>query len=293
MANRIWYKKKRFWALIVILGWLFISRMEFLKLRYHKKEFANAISVVHGVKTFYASKTLDGRSMNFIKLMGAPDKPLLVLVHGSPGSLQAYNAFLKDPDIFEHFDMIAVDRPGFGYSDFGTYESSLSIQAGLLAAVLEDFPKRKKILIGHSMGGPVIAKTAMDFPERVNGMIMIAASISAELEPSDGWRKFLDFPVFRWLTPPAMRVCNQEIIPLKEELKELESSWKKIIVPVTFIHGTEDPLVPHGNSDYGNEMLVNSPQVKIKKLEDKDHFILWSEIPEIKAEIFSLMESLN
>ena len=217
----------------------------------------------------------------------------MVFVHGSPGSLTAYDDYLKDKKLFQFGDMISVDRPGFGFSNFGETSISVQQQAAQIAEILMDFPERKKILVGHSMGGPVISKLAMDFPELVDGLVEIASSVSPDLEPSNSWRIALNFFPFRVLTPPSFRVCNQEIIPLKKELLAMESDWKSIKVPITIIHGSADPLVPAGNADFIKKMAINSPNIKLKMLENKDHFILWSETQLIKTELIEMINYLQ
>jgi len=222
MAKK-WFYKKRVWVLILLLiGWWICSRSTTLKMRYHPSEFSKEIKNASSLPFQFQQKQLDG--------------------------ISAYKKYLKDSLLYQQAILIAIDRLGFGYSDFGTAVPSLQLQAQLIAAVLEDFPTSKKIIVGHSMGGPVNARLAMDYPHLVDGMILVAPSISPELEPSNWWRKGVDFMPLRWLTPPAFRVCNQEIIPLREELKNIEDRWADIKCPVTIIHGTEDPLVPAGNA---------------------------------------------
>ena len=90
-----------------------------------------------------------------------------------------------------------------------------------------------------------------------------------------------------------MRVCNQEIIPLKEELLNIENCWETITCPVTLIHGTDDPLVPVGNAYFAQEQLTNSEMVKLKTVENGNHFILWSEIPLIKTAILEMLDGIE
>jgi pimeloyl-ACP methyl ester carboxylesterase len=45
--------------------------------------------------------------------------PTLFFVHGSPGSWDAYKQFLEDSDLLKKFRIVSIDRPGFGYSQFG------------------------------------------------------------------------------------------------------------------------------------------------------------------------------
>src|SRR5688572_3762947 len=61
------------------------------------------------------------RDLHYVKA-GDPTKPLLLFVHGSPGSLSAFIHFLTDSALLINTLMITADRPGFGYSNFGNGE---------------------------------------------------------------------------------------------------------------------------------------------------------------------------
>ena len=292
MNNKKWYKKKRYWCLFLLVIIFFAVRMEWAKMRYDQDALLFSLQE-KGILADYDTRKSAGKTIHFLQTDKRKDLPVVVMMHGSPGALNAYEEYFSDTTMTKQAIMIAVDRPGFGYSDFGKSEPSLAIQAELIAEILKDFPNQKKILAGHSMGGPVISKLAMDFPELVDGMIMVAPSISPELEPSNGWRKVLDFPLIRWFTPGALRVCNQEIIPLKEELNLMMSGWKNIVIPVTVIQGEEDPLVPMGNALFAASMLDHNPDFKTIMIKGGDHFILWSETTLIKKEINRMLESMD
>lgn len=278
----------------MILGiWLALIQLEWAKFRYHKANFINLISASTDLTPTFEEKSILGLTLNYLDLHSSSDLPLLVLVHGSPGSLSAFEDYLKDKELVEKTRMIAIDRPGFGYSSNGMAAPSLAVQAAMIAEVLKDLPDQKKIILGHSMGGPVIAKLAMDFPSLVDGLVMVAPAISPSLEPSNTWRKFINFPLFRLFTPPALRVSNQEIIPLKEELEKMMKDWESIKIPVTVFQGMEDSLVPAGNADFAKTMMKKNVKVKTAMIEGGDHFILWSEIPLIKREIFEMIDSIR
>jgi len=270
----------------------FITKMEWAKMRYDKESLLIALQEDKSSKIQFDTRFVDNKTIHFLTKFNSPELPILVLVHGSPGSLSAYLDYLKDEQLNKHFNLISVDRSGFGFSDFGQAESSLTNQAALLAEILKDYPDQKKIVLGHSMGGPVIAKLAMDFPHLVDGMLMVAPSISPGLEPSNTWRKVINFPLIRWFTPAGLRVCNQEIIPLKEELQEIQEQWKGINIPVRVVQGEADQLVPQGNAFFAKEVMINSKQVSVRIIKDGNHFILWSEIPVIVEETIALLEMI-
>ena len=286
--------KKMYLLIVIILLILFtVSRLEFLEMRYQPKQFAQVVEATSQSSLVFKKKKIEETTFHYCQLGENKELPVVVLVHGSPGALSAYKDYLKDTLLNQRANLIAIDRPGFGYSDFGTAISSLSLQAKGIAAILENFPTQSKVILGHSMGGPVISRLVMDYPNLVDGLILVAPSISPALEPSNSWRIVLDYPPFRWLTPTAFRVCNQEIIPLKSELLEMENRWETITCPVTIIQGTVDPLVPKGNADFAKERLVNSSNVQLKMVEEGNHFILWSEIPLIRNAILEMLEDIN
>lgn len=288
-----YFRKKRFWFLLLLLFYLAALQMEWAKNRYDALNLADTVESITQKSAHWSSKSFDTQTMTYLRVGDNPNLPILLMVHGSPGSLLAYEDYYTDTDLLEQFTIIAIDRLGFGFADFGKAEPHLSNHAKLIAAILEDYPNQKKILVGHSMGGPVIAKTAMEYPHLVDGLVLIAPSISPLLEPSNTWRKILNFLPIRICTPDALRICNQEIIPLKNELELMLDDWAGINIPVTVIQGTEDSLVPEGNADFAKSVLTNSPHVDIQKINGGNHFILWSELSFIKKAFLKILEQLD
>ncbi len=230
-----------------------------------------------------------GRKMHYVEI-GKESLPLVIFVHGSPGSWSAWVDFFKDSTLLEKVRMIAVDRPGFGDSDEGNTEVSLAKQAALLKPVLEKYSQNHPIiLVGHSLGGPLIARMAMDYPELIDGLIYVAPSIDPEMEEVLWYQTLADFPIIKYLIPSAIRVSNQEILPLKGELDKMMPLWKNIKQPSIFIHGTKDQLVPIGNADFAKKML-DKEKVRYVIIEGMDHFVPWTNPELIRNAILELLE---
>ena len=225
--------------------------------------------------------------------IGPEDAPMIVFIHGSPGSLDNFYGFFKKKQLYENFRLISVDRPGFGYSDFGFGVDNLSDKVDMLAPLLDlNQSKVRPLLVGHSLGGPIIAKMAIDYPEKVGGLLYLAASVSPDLEPSNWYRYILEFPVINYLLPTAFAVSNTEILPLKKQLKQIEPQWMEITVPAWVIHGTKDRLVPVGNAAYIKEMTINA-EVDVLLIENEDHFLPWSQDVLIEEKMLQLMQELQ
>jgi pimeloyl-ACP methyl ester carboxylesterase len=148
---------------------------------------------------------------------------------------------------------------------------------------------KKITLIGHSMGGPVIARMAMDYPELVDNLIIVAGSIAPDLEPNEKWFRIpMDFTPIRVLIPASFRASNHEILYLKPELEKMLPLWKNIRQPVIVIQGGKDFLVSPKNADFAEKMLVNSKSVKIVKVDTMNHFVPWSHPQLIKKAIIEI-----
>ncbi|HEX5170114.1 MAG TPA: alpha/beta hydrolase, partial [Cyclobacteriaceae bacterium] len=77
-----------------------------------------------------SSIKINHREINYVRT-GSDQKPLILFVHGSPGSLSAFIHFLADSALLKQFMLISTDRAGFGYSNFGFAEPSINKQAEL------------------------------------------------------------------------------------------------------------------------------------------------------------------
>lgn len=242
----------------------------------------------HGVKGSRGEYTIHQRTIHFAEA-GEAGGPLVIFVHGSPGSLSAFIDFLADTLLTSRARVVTTDRPGFGHSTFGIAEPSLARQALCLKPLLETNTSGPVILVGHSLGGPVIARMAMDYPDLVDGLVLVAPSIDPELEPNETWfRAPLATPFLSWILPRSLRASNEEIYQLKPQLNEMLPLWKDIRCPVVVIQGEKDGLVPAGNADFAAKMLVNAP-VTILRKPDMGHFVPWTNPELIQEAVLGLL----
>ncbi|MDN5204771.1 alpha/beta hydrolase [Fulvivirgaceae bacterium BMA10] len=227
---------------------------------------------------------LNERKINYVDI-GADTAQMVVFVHGAPGSLSAFIHFMKDQELLNNSRIISVDRPGYGFSDFGDPEVSLKEQSMLLKPILLSSKSSKPpILVGHSLGGPIVARMAMDYPELVGGLILVAPSIDPDLEKREWYRYIGRIPPISWFVPTSLYVTNEEIFFLKKELQDMLPLWKDIQIPVTVIQGEEDELVPAANADFAEKVLINAP-LKVMRIPNQNHFIPWNNSIKIKEAV--------
>jgi len=235
--------------------------------------------------------TFQNRIINYVQTNFSDSTlPVTIFVHGSPGSSQDFFKTMQDSIMQANFEMLSIDRPGFGHSGFGKSEPSLENQALLLEPLIDKYAGRKIILVGHSYGGPVVARAAMLFDHKIHATLILAGSVSPEAEPEEWWRKPMDWALIRWIFPRAMTVSNQEIMPLKSELIRIEQDWSKITKNLSVIQGEKDFLVPAENADYIEDKAINSIDLRILRYSDLNHFIPFTSHELITEELIKLIE---
>ena len=234
--------------------------------------------------------TIEDTKIHYLET-GKKDKPTLFFVHGSPGSGgESYKEYLKDSLLLKKYRMIAIERPGFGYSDFRKAKK-LYDQAHILEAFVDKIKNGENIyLIGHSYGGPVIVKMAIDKPSTFKEIIILAGAIDPDAETPEKWRPILKaFPI-RYIVPGALRPANDELWWLKTDLKTMKPTLVNITTNVLIIHGTKDPLVPYSNAAFIQKEFVNAKSMELISIKDANHFIPWEHFSEIRDQLLNLKE---
>lgn len=97
--------------------------------------------------------------------------PTLIFIHGGSCDHSYWNKQL--PFFAQYYQVVSIDLPGHGES--GTNRKNWTIEAfgADVVAVAKKLGLEKVILIGHSLGGPVILEAAKQMPERVVGLVGI------------------------------------------------------------------------------------------------------------------------
>lgn len=206
---------------------------------------------------------------------GPEDGPLVLFVHGTPGGWRAFSFVLADARLARRARLISVDRPGWGGSSASGVVSSLAEQAGALRTVLAAHTHGgPAVVVGHSLGGPIAARLALDAPELVRALVLVAPSIDPELEQPTWYQSLARTWLVRPLVPTGLARADDEIRPLKRELEALLPRWSSLRMPVFVVQGEDDSLVPAANADFAARVLTNA-RLTIERIPDQGHFIPW------------------
>lgn len=105
--------------------------------------------------------------------------PVLVLIHGLTASSASFLSNL--PALCERFTVVTVELLGHGGSDAPEDASAYTadIQVARTLELLDHLSIRRFLLCGHSLGGGVAIRIALEAPERLSGLIVINSNAAA------------------------------------------------------------------------------------------------------------------
>ena len=266
-------KKIIFYSLVLLTIWILLAQCMIMKERWSDKK---AYTVFKAKKvSLQLHDTIINNSHLHYAISGSDTLPTLVFIHGSPGSWIHYMRYMWDTALQKKYRMVAIDRPGFGYSSFGK-AIHLAEQSKIILPVLQKIKNNKPMYaLGHSMGGPVLVKLAADAPTLFNKIVIAAGALDVGQEKKETWRKVMNIKPLYWALPGAFGPSNTELLYLKKDLLLLQNDFAKITCHVLFVHGDKDTWVPIENVAYGKKMMTNASSIIIDTLKGANHQIPW------------------
>jgi uncharacterized protein len=235
-----------------------------------------------------------GRKMRYIS-SGADSLPVLLMLHGSPGSISYYSRRMADSALKNKFRIYAVDRPGYGYSGFGDPEPSIQNQSEMIRPILDSLNKTKHpvIIVGGSYGASIACRLTMDHPDLVDGLVLTGPSLGPGREKYFWFTHIIEHWSIRWFIPRLFRSANTEKVHHKKELEKMLPLWKNITVPVIYLQGEHDDIVDTSNASFAREHLVNSPSLEIRWMKGRFHRLAQFEWPAIRQAILDVYEMIR
>ena len=221
--------------------------------------------------------------------IGSPSNPPLLMIHGAPSNWKAYKNFLTDTVMYNHFQLISVDRLGYGESTSGKQKVVASIEKQaeeIEKTLLCNLSGEKAIIIGRSYGAPIAAKIAANHPEKVLKLILAAPVI----DPNHEKYFWFAYAARTWLVKPFLpreyATATDEKFAHSSELKKMIQDWKKIICSVTVIQGGKDEIGDKVNLRFSHRML-NKLKSKFIFIPNAGHYITDEHYDLVKKEVFA------
>ncbi|MBE0672841.1 MAG: alpha/beta hydrolase [Anaerolineales bacterium] len=164
------------------------------------------------------SKFVEVNNVNVHYKEAGAGETTFILLHGFGGSTFSWREVMDDFSRLGH--VIAYDRPAFGLTERPMPEDwvenpyGMTANVGLLRGLLDTFGVEKAVLVGNSAGGGVSVAFALEYPERVESLILVDPGVGGGRDPQfPAWALPLMWtPQMRHLGPLMMR-DYQETLP--------------------------------------------------------------------------------
>lgn len=236
----------------------------------------------------------DGRKVRYLEVGNQPNATIL-FIHGAPSSLSYWKAYMADSALLARATMFAADRPGYGYSGLAEPLPDIAVQAAIQKEILDSLHKAHHpvILVGVSYGAPIAARLTMDYPQLVDGLILMAPPLGPGREKKFWFTHLVESPLIHWVVPRMLQSANQEKIHHKDELTKMLPLWGRIHVPVIYMQGQEDGLVDTSNATFAREHLINAPSLDIQMIPGRGHLIAFAEKNRVEKAILTMLEKVG
>jgi pimeloyl-ACP methyl ester carboxylesterase len=120
---------------------------------------------------------VNGLKTHFIE--AGEGEPLILIHGGGPGASGAHNWGKNIGALSRHFHVFAVDLIGYGLTDKPPIEYSYQAKVDQLSNLIDALCLDQVHLCGNSMGCYVVVRYALDRPERVKKVLMVATATVA------------------------------------------------------------------------------------------------------------------
>lgn len=211
----------------------------------------------------------------------------VVFIHGLGAETKDWTLVI--PELSKEIRCIVIDLRGHGQSDKPKQPYTLSLFANDIVTLLEQLGISSAYFCGTSMGGFVVLKAALSYPEKVRGVILVDSApylpehtikISgkwAETLLNEGSEALMEAQV-NDVFHPIFRRRHGEIVNIYRESKKNPSSEtlglvnkglqiepvdyrkkiREIKTPTLIIHGQDDKIIPVENAEFMHKQIPNS-----------------------------------
>jgi pimeloyl-ACP methyl ester carboxylesterase len=223
-------------------------------------------------------------------------RPVTVLIHGAGGTHLDWPAELRR---LPEGNAIALDLPGHGRSPGGG-RLTVSAYAADVVALLDALKIRQAIFAGHSMGGAIAMTAALNYPDRVHGLILVGTSAKLGVHP-DILNGFLSemgrtvTQIVSWYygktaTDSMRRRTYQRLMEFNPTILrndytacnafDLRNQVGRIEQPTLIVGGMDDKMTPY---KFSEQLRDSIPGARLVTVQGGGHMMMLEQ-PEFVAE---------
>ena len=234
------------------------------------------------------------------------DRKTLLFVHGAGGSR---NHWINQFDGLKgDFNVIVAELPGHGESS-PQGANRVERYAEDIAAVIDALAPNPPILAGHSMGGAIAQTVALQYPEKISGLVLIGTGCRLKVLSSilDGLLTNFERTVAMINRYAFSKFTDEDII--QEGTSEMAKTLPSVIHgdflacdrfnicdriseishPTLILCGEDDQLTP---VKYSQFLLENIPNARLKTFPRAGHMVMLEKPGELNEAIREFASSV-
>jgi pimeloyl-ACP methyl ester carboxylesterase len=212
-----------------------------------------------------------------IRYLEAGDGPPLVHFHGA-GGLRLYRTYEL---LAQKHRVVLFEVPGFGNSAVNDRSQSVEDLGRSMAEAVSRLGIEQFNLMGNSFGGKLALWTALQIPERIRSLILVAPAAilpdnhvgPRDISPEERVKRLFAHPERVNLPAPASAevMARQNSLTMRlaaPSRDELEARMANFQPPVLVVWGTDDRMIP---SEMGRVYVEKLPSAFLFLLYDAGH----------------------
>ena len=249
---------------------------------------------------------LDTTKIHYVS-EGGKGKEAIVLVHGWTCNLENWRNQI--PELSKRARVIALDLPGHGKSDKPQINYDMDLFAAAIDAVMKDAGVERAVLVGHSMGTPVVRQFYRKYPQKTLALVIVDGGLrpfgtkearERFMAPLRGPEyKEAGLKMFAGMTPTLPQADKdrvtasfiatpQHVIVSAMDAMADESLYgtDKINVPVLAILA-KGPFWPPDTEEFYRSL---APDLEFQMWEGVDHFLFMGKPKEFNAAVIKFLD---
>lgn len=278
-------------ALLIIIITTLLFFDDFIEFRDNDEELARFFDKKR-VPASLGYYTSNGRKLRYLRVGNENAPASILFLHGAPSSMSYFKPYFSNEMLLQQASMLSVDRPGYGYSGLGIPETSMEMQVKMIRPLIDSLRRvhHPLIVVAASYGTSIACRLAMDYPDLVDGLVLVAPSLAPGEEKIYPFTYPAENPLVKWALPGMLVSANAEKLSHQRELQKMLPLWKNITVPVIYLQGEDDGLIYPSNAVFAREKLVNASCLDIYMIPKRGHLIAFLEIKRIKTAILEMLQ---
>lgn len=193
----------------------------------NENKYQNPMNPWPGLEKYSKKYTLKNKDLTVFYFEAGQENPNpMILIHGLGDEADTWR-YLFEP-LAKEFHVFAVDLPGFGRSDKPDLDYTPQFFLSTINDFFEAMSMNKVILMGSSLGAILSQGFALQYPEKVSGLILLGGALIQNEASLDLSMKLMRIPILgEWLYTRLRKDPEAAFNSLRNVYHDLDSMSKE------------------------------------------------------------------